>query len=69
MQSSTAPTLSACTCRKLTRNEHFKFVELRKQFESEQGSSGGRGETLWLSGDGFRSTGLYTDIVQVNMCL
>ena len=37
-------TLTICTFvhRKLSRNEHYKFVELRRQVESQQGSSGGR---------------------------
>ncbi len=61
-------TLTICTFvhRKLSRNEHYKFVELRRQVESQQGSSGGRGDTLWLPSNGFKSTGLYSDIVQVS---
>ncbi|XP_064395446.1 ribonuclease 3-like isoform X3 [Halichondria panicea] len=53
--------------RRLTRTEHFNFVELRQQMESHEADTGGtRGqqEVLWLPSDGFNSTGLYTDIVQ-----
>ena len=58
--------------RKLTRKEHFRFVELRKELEEGGASKVGvvhdcqLEDLVWFPSDGFHGTGLYYDVAQVS---